>query len=134
MKGGVQKRVTEEFFGMLFTCLVSSAVHLDIAGNYSTDEFLHALRRIASIRGWPRKMISDRRTNLVGASNKLKERMNKVDWEKVKNQSLINESEWLFSPEDAPWYNGAMKALIKYVGAGECILSIRYLPLRSFYD
>ena len=75
---------------------------MDIAGDYSTDEFLHTLRRFASIRGWSRKIISDRGTNLVGASNELKEMMKKVDWGKVKKQSLINESEWSFSPADAP--------------------------------
>ena len=113
VKGEVQKRVTGKCFGVLFTCLVSRAVHLDIAGDYSTDEFLHTLRRFASIRGWPRKIISDRGTNLVGASNELKEMMKKVDWGKVEKQSLINESEWSFSPADAPWYNGATEALVK---------------------
>ena len=83
MKGEVQKRVTGKCFGVLLTCLTCRAVHLDISADYTTDEFLHTLRRFASVRGWPRKFVSDKGTNLVGASNELKEMVDKVDWDKV---------------------------------------------------
>ena len=113
VKGEVQKRVTGKCFGVLLTCLTCRAVHLDISADYTTDEFLHTLRRFASVRGWPRKFVSDKGTNLVGASNELKEMVGKVDWDKVGSQSLQKETEWIFSPADAPWYNGAAEALVK---------------------
>ena len=113
VKGEVQKRVTGKCFGVLLTCLTCGAVHLDISADYSTDEFLHTLRRFASVRGWPKKFLSDKGTNLVGASNELKEMVEKVDWDKVGRQSLQKETEWVFSPADAPWYNGAAEALVK---------------------
>ena len=65
------------------------------------------------MRGWPKKFLSDKGTNLVGASNELKEMVDKVDWDKVGRQSLQKETEWVFSPADAPWYNGAAEALVK---------------------
>ena len=113
IKGEVQKRVAGKCFGVLLACMTSRAIHLDIASNYSTDEFLHVLRRFASFRGWPRKIFSDRGTQLVGASNELKAMISKMGWNNVEKQSLLKGTEWQFSPADAPWYNGPMEALVK---------------------
>ena len=54
IKGEVQKRIRGKSFGVIITCLVSRAVHVDISNSYSTDSFLQALRRFSSLRGWPR--------------------------------------------------------------------------------
>ena len=115
VKGEVQKRVTGKCYGVLFVCLCSRAVHADISNNYSTDSFLHVLRRFASIRGWPRKIFSDNGTQLVGASNELKDLIKDLDWEHIKNYSIEKGSgtEWCFSSADAPWYNGATESLVK---------------------
>ena len=72
IKGEVQKRVRGKCYGILFACDSSRAVHAEIAQNYSTDAFLQALRKYASIRGWPKSIHSDNGSQLVGASNELK--------------------------------------------------------------
>ena len=54
IKGLVQKRIRGKSFGVIITCLVSRAVHVDISNSYSPDSFLQALRRFSSLRGWPR--------------------------------------------------------------------------------
>ena len=47
IKGEVQKRIRGKCFGVIFTCLVSRAVHVDISNSYSMDSFLQALRRFS---------------------------------------------------------------------------------------
>ena len=113
VKGEVQKRVIGKGFGVIFTCMASRAVHIDLATNCSTDEFLHVFRRFTSIRGWPSKIFSDRGTQLIGASNVLKEMVGKVDWGKVEKVGQVKGTEWSFSPAGAPWYTGAVEALVK---------------------
>ena len=39
-------------YGALFTCLATSAVHLEVTRDMSTDAFLLALRRFISRRGF----------------------------------------------------------------------------------
>ena len=53
IRGEVNKRSTGKVYGIIYFCLPSTAVHLDVAIDYSTDAFLMVLRRFASLRGYP---------------------------------------------------------------------------------
>ena len=59
-------RVTEKRWGCLFTCLTTSAVHLKLAGDLSTDSFIMALRRFRGRRDNRKTMRLDNGTNFVG--------------------------------------------------------------------
>ena len=48
-------------------------MHLELAVDYSTMEFLQTLRRFFAIRGQPTLMMSDNGTQLVGAERELRE-------------------------------------------------------------
>lgn len=52
-------------YGVLFTCLASRAVHLEVASSLSTDSFLSAYRRFVGRRGPVRQLRSDQGTNFV---------------------------------------------------------------------
>ena len=94
------------------TCLLTRAVYVDIATDYSTDAFLLVLKRFVSIRGYPRKIFSDRGSQLIAASKELRDMFAKLDWGKIKNVGVQNGLEWKLSPAEAPWYNGCCEALI----------------------
>ena len=66
-----------------------------------------------TIRGSPQKIFSDNGTNLLGASNELKRIIKDLNWEEIRDYGLEQGTEWIFSPADAPWYNGATEALVK---------------------
>ena len=114
-KGEVQQRVTRKCYGVIFVCLSSGAVFVDLASDYATEGFLLVLRRFVSFRGWPSKFFSDKGTNLVGASNVLKEIISNLSWSEVVSLGVKEGSEWIFSPADAHWYNGSAEALVKSV-------------------
>ena len=49
------------------------AVHLELAVDYSTVEFMQTLRQFFAIRGQPALMMSDNGSQLVGAERELRE-------------------------------------------------------------
>ena len=116
IRGEVQKRVHGECYGVIFVCLIVGAAYVDVAVDYSTDGFMQVLRRFISLRGSPTRIYSDDGTQLVGASNELKRIINDIEWSKVEKESTeLGSIEWMFSPANAPWYNGAVEALVKTV-------------------
>ena len=114
-------------------------MYTDVANDYSTNAFLQVLRRFSSFRGWPAKIFSDPGTQLVGASNELKNAIAQIDWNVVNESAVENDVEWIFSPADAPWHNGAVEALVKTVkrsldaAIGESFLSFSEL-LTCLYE
>ena len=69
----VGRNKTGKHYGVIFTCLNTRAVHLELAVDYSTMSYMQVLRRFFSIRGCPHFMLSDNGTQLVGASNELRQ-------------------------------------------------------------
>ena len=63
-KQGIGKKRAKQYL-YLFTCLASSAVHLEIACGLDTDSFLNALYYRMTNQGLPVEMLSDINTNFV---------------------------------------------------------------------
>ena len=61
VKGG---RKELKRYGLLFTCMCSSAIHIEVLDDLSTDAFLNALRCFIAIRGNVSQLRSDQGTNL----------------------------------------------------------------------
>ena len=118
--GEVKKRTSMKVYGIIFVCLPSTAVHLDIVSDYSTDSFLIAFRRFVSIRGYPKLIFSDGGSQLVGAANLLKKNLPNLNWEEIDKFSIQRGIEWEFSPAEGPWWNGCCESLIKT--AKKCII------------
>ena len=76
----------------LFTCLLSRAVHLEMAFGLDTDSFLRCLTRMASRRGYPKEIVSDRGTSFVGADRELRELVNQLAKRGSRRKLSIKES------------------------------------------
>ena len=59
-------------YGVIFTCLVVGAVHIEVAYSLDTDSFINALRRFIARRGKPKEIRSDNGTNFTSAESELK--------------------------------------------------------------
>lgn len=82
-------------YGVLFTCMASRAVHLEVANSLTTDSFINAYRRFVGRRGPVRQIRSDQGTNFVGARNELQEALSELDHEKVRQELLKRNCDWV---------------------------------------
>lgn len=119
IKDAVKRRTRGKCFGVIYTCLTTRAVHLDIAENYSTEAFLGTFRRFVSIRGYPCTMHSDNGPQLVAANKELRDVSREFDLNSIPKFGSNKGVKWEFNKSsDAPWLNGACESLIRLVKSG----------------
>lgn len=111
----VKKRTIGKAYGVIFNCLGTRAVHVDLAPDYSTEKFLMVLRRFVSLRGYPAKLLSDNGTQLTAANEELQKVYKAWDWDELAAFGATKGLQWEFIPADAPWQNGVSEALVKSV-------------------
>ncbi|XP_067023705.1 uncharacterized protein [Acropora muricata] len=78
-------------YGVLFTCLVTRAIHLEVANSLETDSYINALRHF---RGPVRRMRSDNGSNFIGAGRELKEALAEMDENQVRQEMLKEKCDW----------------------------------------
>ena len=112
-KDTVKKRVKMKSYGIIFNCLTTRALHLDIACGYDTDNFLMVLRRFISIRGCPHEIRSDPGSQLIAAGKEINDIF---DHEAMKQFGVKHGLNWIVNKSaDAPWQNGCTERLIRAV-------------------
>ena len=105
VKQGRRTRSTDETFkkyGAIFTCLSTRAVHIELAGNLSTDNFILALRRSISRRGHPKNIFSDKETNFTGAQREHAKSLKSLDQNRIEAELTPQKFSWNFSPPVSP--------------------------------
>ena len=100
-------------YGALFTCLVSRAVHIEMAASLDTPSFINVLRRFVARRGQVKLMRSDNGTNLVGAQRELRQAIQEWNQAQVEAFLLQKEVTWCFNAPSASHHGGAWERLIR---------------------
>lgn len=109
------RRTEYKRWGLLFTCLYSRAIHIEMLEDMSSDAFLNALRCLVSIRGPVRTLFSDQGTNFVGARNELKRLTDSVTEPGMKEYLQLNRIEFKMNSPDASHQGGVWERLIRSV-------------------
>ena len=112
----VKRRVKKKVFGVIFSCMVTRSVHLDISEGYDTRNFLTVLKKFTCLRGFPKKLYSDNGTQLVSANKEMREMV--IQWNKkeIFNFGKFKGLSWVFNKSaDAPWENACSESLIRLV-------------------
>lgn len=108
-------RTTLKRYGVLFTCMTSRAVHIEVASSLDTDSCIDALRRFICRRGQVKLIRSDNGTNFVGAQRELKEALCILNQHRIQEALLQKGIKWSFNPPGASHHGGVWERLIKSV-------------------
>lgn len=123
-------RRREKRWGVIFTCLSSRAIHLELAHTLDTSSAIMVIRNFMNRRGTPVEFVSDNGTNLKSAEKELRLAIQKLDFERIQEEAdntIIGDTRirCRFIPPAAPHYGGAWERMIGTVK------SILYMILKS---
>ncbi|XP_046548997.1 uncharacterized protein LOC124258978 [Haliotis rubra] len=102
-------------YGVLFTCMVSRAVHIETANSLNTDSFINALRRFIARRGAVKEISCDNGTNFTSGAKELCHALDEIDQSEVHNYLLKLNIIWKFNPPSASHMGGVWERLIRSV-------------------
>ena len=99
-------------WAVMFTCLTTRAVHIEVVEELSSSSFIMTLKRLIAIRGPVSHFRSDRGTNFVGSIEDLGIQAINVEDCKVKEYLCSNNSSWQFNPPYASHMGGVWERVI----------------------
>ncbi|XP_011313614.1 uncharacterized protein [Fopius arisanus] len=101
----------------IFVCMTTSAVHLEIVSDYSSDGFMAAYHRFVARRGLCRNLFSDCGTNFLGANKEIKKLFSMASKESGQLAHLLlnDGTRWSFNPPGAPHFGGKWVAAVKSI-------------------
>lgn len=109
------KRSHEKRYGVLFTCMTTRAIHLEIAHDLSTDGFIHVFRQFGCRRGFPLEIYCDNGTNFVGAERELRNSLRNWNQDEIVKYCTMRNTKWFFNPPSAPHMGGVWERQIRAV-------------------
>ena len=107
-------RTQEKRYGLIFTCLVLRAIHIEVLSSLDSDAFINAIIRFSSKRAKPVMIRCDNGTNFIGGSRELPASID--DWNKRVCKILIQQNiKFVFNPPGASHMGGAWERLIRSI-------------------
>jgi len=100
---------------VVFVCFTTSAVHLEMTSDYTSDGFVVAYKRFAGRRGLSATLRIDCGANLVGADAELRRLFFAASEEftRIRNLLANDGTVWSFNPPSAPHFGGKWEAAVK---------------------
>ena len=89
-------RSTIKRYGVIFTCLVLRAIHIEVAYSLDTSSFIQVSRRFIARRGPVIEIRSDNAANFVGAEKELKLSIDKWNQNVINKFLLQKQIKWVF--------------------------------------
>ncbi|XP_014911401.1 uncharacterized protein LOC106961853 [Poecilia latipinna] len=120
-------QVNNKRWAVLFTCMSTRAIHIEIVETMTASSFINALRRFFSLRGPAKKLRSDRGTNFIGACNELKLSPQDAN-NTIKDYLTEQRCTWEFNPPHASHMGGTWERMI---GVSRRILDALLLDVKQ---
>ena len=108
-------RGRERWYGCLFTCLVTRAIHIEVVPSLDTGSFLNTFYRFMAHRGQPEVVLSDNGANFVRADRELRREMGQVDSARLGREFADRRIKWLFNTPLASHMGGVWERQIHTV-------------------
>lgn len=107
-------RRTEKRWGVVYKCLTTRAVHLDLLDHMDGDSFLLSLRRFIARRGKPYEILSDQGTNFRGGCKELEDTFSHMQTS-IRDQLAKEQIRFKFNPPSAPHFGGSWEREVRSV-------------------
>ncbi|XP_077971347.1 uncharacterized protein LOC144425701 [Styela clava] len=110
-----QGRSEVKRYGVIFTCLGTRAVHVEIAHSLDTCAFIMSLRRFISRRGQVVEIRSDNGTNFVSGEQELRNAIKSWNQNQIHRFLLQKNIKWLFQTPAASHHGGVFERQIRTI-------------------
>ena len=120
------KEVNEEqpkVYVIVFTCLSSRAIHLELSPGLSTEAVIGCMRKLIARRGMIREILSDCHKTHVRCEVELRAILNEMN-----HQNFT----WRYTPEHAPWYGAVYERMIRTIK--ETLRKVLGKKLLTFFE
>ena len=107
--------VNAKCWGLVFTCLSSRAIHIEVLEAMDSSAFISALRRFFALRGHAKLLRCDRGTNFIGAKMELDAAASELDEKKVEKFVTECGCKWEFNPLHASHFGGVWERQINTI-------------------
>ena len=102
-------------YTVIFTCMNSHAVHIEVLDDMTTYAFLNVLRCFIAMRGPIHQLRSDRGSNFVGTRNELAAATKEMNVNKIASQLRDHDCEFLLNPPYSSHRGGVWEWQIKTI-------------------
>lgn len=109
-------RRNEKRWGIIYKCLTTRAVYIDLLSQADTDSFLMSLRRFIARRGKPHELCSDQGTNFKGGDHELKEAFNNIH-PQLQRELAKQQIDFHYNPPNSPHFGGSWEREIRSLKA-----------------
>ena len=99
-------------WGLLFTCLTTRAIHIEVIESLSSSSFIDAFRRFTAIRGEIKVIRSDQGTKFVGATDDLGIEAVKVQSKPLRTYLHSKGFVWIFNLPHSSHMGGVWERII----------------------
>ena len=108
--------VNAKRWGLVFRCLSSRAIHIEVLETVDSNAFICVLRRFFALRGHTKLLRYDRGTNFVGAkTEELDAAASELDEKKVEKFATECGCEWEFNPPHTSHFGGVWERQINTI-------------------
>ena len=110
-----QRRSTVKVWGVIFRCLATRAVHLDLVHSLDTDAALMAITRFQARRGNVREIWSDNGSNFKAADKELQGCLRELDQAQLTEKLGLDGINWHFNSPADPEAGGVWERQIRTI-------------------
>ena len=102
-------------YGLIFTCMASRAIHIELLDDMTTDAFINGLRCFIALRGTVQTLRSDQGSNFVGAERELRTTIQKVQNEQFRKFLEKHQCRFIMNPPHSSHMGGSWERHIRTV-------------------
>ena len=105
-----QNRSDCKAWGLLFTCMCTRCIHVELVTSLDLNSFLMAFSRFVNLRGSVDTIFSDNGSTFCAASEQLPKLLQSTEFHNALRKSNIN---WTRIPPCAPGQRGSWESMVK---------------------